>query len=205
MNKKDYIIRREDETEYREVENLVRDSFWNVYMPGCLEHFVLHELRNDPHFIPELDLVMERNGEIIGQIIGVEASIKCDDGTFTKVLTFGPLAIRNDLKGNGYGREFMLYVVEMAKEMGYGAILFEGNNSFYSKSGFRLAQEYGIRYPEMGFVPFLNCMELIPGYLDSVTGEYLTPEGYFVDKDKAEEFDRTFPPKEKIRTDSQIF
>ena len=124
MNKNNITFRLERKEDYREVENLVRDSFWNVYMPGCLEHFVLHELRNDPHFIPELDLVMERNGEIIGQIIGVEASIKCDDGTFTKVLTFGPLAIRNDLKGNGYGREFMLYVIEKAKEMGYVTTLY---------------------------------------------------------------------------------
>ena len=68
MNKNNLNIRLENETEYREVENLVRESFWNVYRPGCLEHFVLHELRKDPDFVSELDLVLEKDGKTLARI-----------------------------------------------------------------------------------------------------------------------------------------
>ena len=81
MNKNNITIRLEKKEEYREVENLVRESFWNVYRPGCLEHFVLNQLRNNPDFIAELDYVMELNGRLIGQTIFTKAVIKADDGT----------------------------------------------------------------------------------------------------------------------------
>lgn len=149
------VIRLEEKSEYREVENLVRDSFWNVYRPGCLEHYVLNQLRNDPAFVPELD-----------------------------------------------------YSLEKATELGCGALCFEGNIDFYGKSGFRQASEYGIRYhglPEGEDASFFLCKELIPGYLDGITGEYATPEGYLVDAQEAEAFDKQFPYKEKKKLPGQIF
>ena len=149
------VIRLEEKSEYREVENLVRDSFWNVYRPGCLEHYVLNQLRNDPAFVPELD-----------------------------------------------------YSLEKAAELGCGALCFEGNIDFYEKSGFRQASVYGIRYhglPEGEDASFFLCKELIPGYLDGITGEYATPEGYLVDAQEAEAFDKQFPYKEKKKLPGQIF
>ena len=149
------VIRLEEKSEYREVENLVRDSFWNVYRPGCLEHYVLNQLRNDPAFVLELD-----------------------------------------------------YSLEKAAELGCGALCFEGNIDFYGKSGFRQASEYGIRYhglPEGEDASFFLCKELIPGYLDGITGEYATPEGYLVDAQEAEAFDKQFPYKEKKKLPGQIF
>lgn len=80
MNKNDYIIRLERKEEYREVEHLVRESFWNVYRPGCLEHYVLHQLRDDNAFVRELDFVIELDGKIIGQNMFMNAIIKADDG-----------------------------------------------------------------------------------------------------------------------------
>ena len=61
MEKSNIMIRLEKKEEHQKVENLVRESFWNVYRPGCLEHYVLHQLRNDPAFVPELDFVMFLN------------------------------------------------------------------------------------------------------------------------------------------------
>ena len=78
--KENIIIRLERENEYHEVENLVRESFWNVYRPGCLEHYVLHQLRNDPAFVPELDFVMTLDGQLIGQNMYMKAVIAVDDG-----------------------------------------------------------------------------------------------------------------------------
>ena len=69
MNKNDYIIRLERKEEYREVENLVREAFWNVYRPGCNEHLVTHNFRSNPAFVKELDYVIEQDCEIVGTII----------------------------------------------------------------------------------------------------------------------------------------
>ena len=203
-----YIIRHERESEYRDVENLVRESFWNVYRPGCLEHYVLHCLRDDPAFIPELDFVMEADGKLIGQCIYMRASIKADDGRIIPILTMGPIGIHPDFKRQGYGKVLLDYSLEKATEMGFGAICFEGNIGFYGKSSFTYASEFGIRYhglPEGEDASFFLCKELIPGYLDGITGEYATPAGYFVDEQECEEFDKTFPPKEKLRLPGQLW
>lgn len=208
MNNLDYIIRLERKEERREVENLVRESFWNVYRPGCLEHYVLNQLRNDPAFVPELDFVMEKDGRIIGQNMFMRAAITADDGRKIPIMTMGPICIANDMKRKGYGKRLLDYSIERAAQLGCGALCFEGNIAFYGKSGFTYAGEYGIRYhglPEGADASFFLCRELIPGYLDGVTGEYAPPQGYFVDEAKAEAFDRAFPNKEKLKLPGQIF
>lgn len=206
MNK-NIVIRLEKKEERREVENLVRESFWNVYRPGCLEHFVLHELRNDADFVPQLDLVMLLDGRIIGQNVFVRAAIKSDSGEDLPIMTMGPICIAPEFKRQGYGKILLDYSLERAKEMGCGAVCFEGSIGFYGKSGFTYASEFGIRYhglPEGADQSFFLCKELAAGYLDGVTGEYSTPAGYFVDEAAAEEFDKQFPPKEKLKLDGQI-
>ncbi len=208
MNKNDYIIRSERKEEHREVENLVRESFWNVYRPGCIEHYVLNQLRNDDAFIPELDFVMEKDGKIIGQNMFMNAVIQADDGRDIPIITMGPICIANELKRQGYGKILLDYSLEKATEMGFGAICFEGNIDFYGKSGFTYASEFGIRYhdlPEGADASFFLCKELKKGYLDGITGEYAPPQGYFVNEDEAEEFDKQFPPKEKLKLPGQIF
>ena len=202
------MIRLEKKEERREVENLVRESFWNVYRPGCLEHFVLHELRNDADFVPQLDLVMLLDGRIIGQNVFVRAAIKSDSGEDLPIMTMGPICIAPEFKRQGYGKILLDYSLERAKEMGSGAVCFEGSIDFYGKSGFTYASEFGIRYhglPEGADQSFFLCKELAAGYLDGVTGEYSTPAGYFVDEAAAEEFDKRFPPKEKLKLDGQKF
>ena len=208
MNKNDCIIRNERKEERRETENLVRESFWNVYRPGCLEHYVLNQLRNDDAFIHELDFVMEKDGKIIGQNMFMRAVIKADDGRDIPIITMGPICIANELKRQGYGKILLDYSLEKATEMGFGAVCFEGNIDFYGKSGFTFASDFGIRYhglPEGADASFFLCKELKKGYLDGITGEYAPPQGYFVDEDKAEEFDKQFPPKEKLKLPGQLF
>ena len=205
--KEQCTFRLEKPEDYRTVENLIRESFWNVYRPGCLEHFVIHELRSDPAFIPELDLVMEKDGEIIGQNMFMKTVIDADDGRTVEVLTMGPICITPPLKRQGYGKRLLDYSLERAREMGFGAVLFEGNIGFYGKSGFDYARKFGIRYHDMpadADQSFFLCRELIPGYLDGVTGVYQTPAGYYVDPDKAEEFDRGFPQKQKLKLPGQL-
>ncbi len=204
----DTIIRLEKPEEYRQVENLVRESFWNVYRPGCSEHYVIHVLRDDPAFVPELDFVMYRDGQLIGQNMFMRTIIEADDGRVIPILTMGPIGITPELKRKGYGKKLLDYSLERAEELGFGAVLFEGNIGFYGKCGFDYARKFGIRYhdlPEGADDSFFLCRELIPGYLDGVTGIYQTPQGYYVDDADVEAFDRSFPPKEKLKLPGQIF
>ena len=208
MNKYNCKIRLEKKEEYREVENVVRESFWNVYRPGCLEHYVLHMLRNDPSFVPELDLVLEKDGEIIGQNMFMRAVIKADSGEEIPIMTMGPICILPEYKRQGYGKFLLDYSLEKAAETGAGAVCFEGNINFYGKSGFTEASRFNIRYhglPEGADASFFLCKELKPGYLDGVSGEYATPQGYMVDEKAAEEFDKSFPEKEKLKLPGQLF
>ena len=208
MNTNGVIIRFEDKGEYREVENLIRESFWNVYRPGCSEHYVIHVLRDDPAFVKELDFVMEKDGSLIGQNMFMKTVINADDGRNVEVLTMGPICITPELKRRGYGKILLDYSLEKAAELGFGAVLFEGNIGFYGKSGFGYARNFGIRYhdlPDGTDDSFFLCRELIPGYLDDVTGVYQTPAGYYVDDVDVEEFDSGFPPKQKLKLPGQLF
>lgn len=208
MNTNDYIIRLERKDEHREVENLIRESFWNVYRPGCLEHFVINQLRNDPCFVPELDFVMEKDGRLIGQNMFMRAVIKADDGRDIPIMAMGPICITPELKRCGFGKKLLDYSLEKAAALGCGAVCFEGNIDFYGKSGFTYAHDFGIRYhglPEGADDSFFLCKELIGGYLDGITGEYSTPAGYFVDEEEAERFDSQFPKKEKKKLQTQLF
>lgn len=208
MNKNNITIRLERVEEHHEVENLVRESFWNVYRPGCLEHYVLHQLRIDPDFISELDFVMELDGKLIGQNIFVKAVINADDSRTIPIVIMGPICITPELKRKGYGKILLDYSLDKAARMGFGAVCFEGNIDFYGKSGFTYASEFGIRYhglPEGEDASFFLCKELIPGYLKGITGEYETPAGYFVDEAEVEAFDKAFTYKEKLKLPGQLF
>jgi predicted N-acetyltransferase YhbS len=208
LETKKNIIRPERKEEYREVENLIRESFWNVYRPGCSEHYVIHVLRDDPAFVRELDFVMEQNGTLIGQNMFMKTIIEADDGRVIPVLTMGPICITPPLKRQGYGKALLDHSLVKATEMGFGAVLFEGNIRFYGKCGFDYARRFGIRYhdlPEGADDSFFLCRELIPGYLNGVTGVYQTPQGYYVKDEDVEAFDRGFPPKEKQKLPGQLF
>ena len=208
MNKNDYVIRLERKEEYRAVEELVREAFWNVYRPGCSEHYVIHVLRGDPAFVKELDFVMEQDGNLIGQNMFMRTIIEADDGRTIPVLTMGPIGITPELKGKGYGKALLDYSLEKAAETGAGAVLFEGNIGFYGKSGFDYAGKFGIRYhdlPEDADASFFLCKELILGYLDGITGVYQTPQGYYVKDEDVEAFDKGFPPRKKLKLPGQIF
>ena len=138
----------------------------------------------------------------------MKAFIQADDGRKIPIMTMGPICITPDLKRKGYGKILLDYSLEKAKELGCGAICIEGNIDFYGKSGYRQASEFGIRYhglTEDDDASFFLCRELIPGYLDGITGEYAPPQGYYADEREAEAFDKTFYYKEKKKLPGQLF
>ena len=208
-----YSIRVGEERDYSTVESLVREAFWNVYRPGCTEHYVLHHLRSCPDFIPELAFVMEADGKIIGQNVFVKAQITKNEVTAFPILTMGPICIANEYKRKGYGKILLDYSLEKAKALGYGAVCFEGNIDFYGKSGFDFASKFGIKYhglPEGMAADFFLCKELQAGYLDVITGVYATPAAYFVAEENPEDFEkfeREFNlknPLEKLKLPGQL-
>ena len=203
-------ISLEQPRDWREVENLTREAFWNVYRPGCQEHFVLHCFREDPAFIPELDFVMEEDGQIIGHIMFSKASIMLADGTAFPSWTFGPISIHPDYKRKGYGLKLLQYALARARELGVGLLQMEGNIDFYKHAGFDLASKLKIHYhdePSESEVPYFLALELIPGYWGSREGTYCPPAGYFVADLRPSEFEAYeagFPAKEKHLVPGQL-
>ena len=211
MHNHDCIIRRETPADYRTVENLVRESFWNVYRPGCVEHFVLKCLRDAEAFVPELDFVMVKDGEIIGQNVFVKAEIRCGDGASFPILTMGPICVAPEWKRQGFGKKLLDFSLGQAAKYGAKAVCFEGNIGFYGKSGFTAASSFGLRYrglPEGADASFFLCKELTPRCLDAGRGEYAPPACYFAAEENPEAFgqyEATFPLKEKKKLPWQIF
>ena len=210
-------IRLEQPKDYREVENLTREAFWNVYHPGCTEHYVLNQYRTNQDFIPELDFVMEEGDDeyqspskIIGHVMFSKADIILDDGTNFPSWTFGPISIHPDYKRKGYGLKLLNYALGKAKEMGIGLLQMEGNIEFYKHAGFGLASKLNIHYHDMPKdedVPFFLAQELISGYWGNREGTYCPPKGYFVADENPEAFEAyeaTFPQKEKLRLPGQL-
>lgn len=205
-----FIIRTEKACDQRDVENLTREAFWDVYRPGCVEHYVLNQYRSNPDFIPELSLVMEVKGKVIGHVMYSKAEIVKDDGSVLPAWTFGPISIHPDYKRQGYGLKLLQHSIEKARTLGIGVLCMEGNIDFYKHAGFVVASELKIHYhgePKESEVPYFLAQELIPGYLDGVEGTYHTPKGYFVADENPEAFaayEATFPGKEKHVLEGQL-
>ena len=214
-------IRLETTDDYREVENLTREAFWNVYRPGCTEHYVLNQYRSNPDFIPELDFVMEEEGRIIGHVMFSKAELVVPEtpgqvGRASHSVpswTFGPISIHPDCKRKGYGLKLLTFALDEAREMGVGFLCMEGNIDFYKHAGFGLASKLNIHYhaePADAVVPYFLAQELIPGWLKAngiSEASYCPPKGYFVADEHPEAFEAyeaTFPPKEKLRLPGQL-
>lgn len=204
------IIRLEQPEDFSQVEYLTREAFWNVYRPGCTEHYVLNQYRSNPDFIPELSLVMEEEGRIIGHVMFSKAEIVLDDGTRFPSWTFGPISIHPDHQRRGYGLKLLNHALEKARGMGIGLLCMEGKIGFYRNAGFDLASKLRIHYhaePRESEVPYFLAQELIPGYWDDREGTYCPPKGYFVaDENPAafEAYEATFPPKVKLHLPGQL-
>lgn len=204
----DVIFRLEQKEDYAYVENMIRDSFWNVYRPGCFEHYLMHNLRKDKDFVKELDIVMELDNEIIGQASFVKSTLtNQNNNEVINILTLGPICIANAYKRKGYGRKLLDYVIDKAKRLEYVAIFLEGNIDFYGKCGFVEASKFNISYfsiEENTDCSFFLCKELIPNSLQNYKGIYKVPTVYCIDENKAIEYDNKFPYKEKLVLPGQL-
>lgn len=193
-------IRPEEERDYSKVENLTREAFWNVYHPGCTEHFVLHILRKDSSFVKALDYVIEENDKIVTNIVYAKGLLTRPDGTKTDILMFGPISVLPGYQDKGYGSTIINFTLTKAKEMGYPAVVITGNPAYYRRFGFESASKHGIFYGNMDRseeASFFMMKVLDAEGAEALKGTFSEPPCYFADKEAVDEFDKAFPPKVK--------
>lgn len=201
------IIRRENEKDYYEVENLTREAFWNVYRPGCNEHLVLHNARTSDEIVPELNYLIEADEKIVAHILYLKISIRTDDGKNIDALMFGPVSVLPELQRKGYGSKLIKFTLEKAAELGYGAVAITGNPDYYHRFGFESAANYNVYYagmPRDDEAPFVMIKELKKGYLSGVVGEIIEPKVYSVSDEETDAFDSKFPYKKKEKLPGQL-
>lgn len=157
-------FRNETPADYKAVENLTREAFWNVYKPGCDEHFMLHSFRTRSDFVPELDILMEENSVLIGHVMFVKAEIRLNNGGNLPIMTFGPISIVPDFKCKGYGTVLIRHAMQKAKKINCGALAITGNIGFYGKSGFVVAKTKDVFYHADPDADYFLIKELISGF-----------------------------------------
>jgi len=162
----DAIIRNEMEGDYRAVEEVIRETFWNLYVPGCTEHFIVHNLRKSGDFIPELDFVAEKEGQIVGQIVYSRGVIKDKEGGDNKVISFGPVSVLPAFQKQGIGSSLIIHTINLARDMGFPVMCIHGDPRYYSRFGFRCAEKYEIKTADDKFAVALLALELKQGVLD---------------------------------------
>lgn len=199
------MIRNEEVKDYFEVENLIREAFWNVYRPGCFEHYLVHKLRDDKVFVKELDYVIEEDGKIVASIFYAKGSVIDSNNIIHEALLFGPVGVLPEYQKKGYGEKLINYTMNRAKELGYNYILITGNPNYYKKYGFVKATDYGISYDGMeGDTPFF-MIKVLNDSADIPKGVYREPSCYLnIDKEELESYDKLFPAKVKERRKGQL-
>lgn len=200
------ILRREEPGDYFAVENLTREAFWNVYRPGCMEHYVLHTLREDSAFVKELDYLIEDQGKIVAHIAYALGDLKTGHGS-EKILLFGPVSVLPAEQGKGYGSALIRFTLEKAKMLGYPAVCITGNPDYYHRFGFESASQYGISYEGVGTddeAPFFMVKFLKKDSIGEIRGVYSDPACYFPDTAQVERFDLAFPQKKKEKLPGQL-
>lgn len=190
-------IRQEREMDYRAVEEITRRAFWNLHAPGCDEHYLAHLLRDHGDFVGELDLVIEVDGRVVGNIMYTKSSLLSETGERLETLTFGPVSIDPPYQGKGYGRELIARSMDMARDRGCPAVIIYGNPHNYCKHGFVSCRKKSVSHRGGLYPAGLLVRELQPGVLDGRSWAYEESEAYQFSHEGFEEFESGFPPLKK--------
>ena len=196
-------IRNETQADYKQVEDMTRKAFWNLYVPGCMEHYLVHIMRDHQDFLPELDLVMELDQQIIGNMMYTKAKLIDEDGNEKSILTFGPISILPEYQRKGYGKKLMEYSFEKASALGYDAIVIFGNPANYVSRGFKSCKKYNICLEDRTFPAAMLVKELRPGALDGRKWVYHQSPVFDIDEKEAQRYDEGLEQLEKKYQPSQ--
>lgn len=196
-------IRNERETDYKIVEDITRKAFYNVYVPGCMEHYLVHIMREHEDFIPELDFVIEVDGQIVGNIMYTKAKLTDEAGAEKEILTFGPVSILPKYQRKGYGKMLIEHSLKRAAELGYEAVVIMGSPANYVGSGFQCCRKYNICVEKEKYPAAMLVKELKPGALDGKLWFYSDSPVMNVDEREAQAFDDGLEKMEKKWMPSQ--
>ena len=191
-------IRNEQPADYRQVEEITRKAFWNLYCPGASEHYLVHTMRSHRDYIPELSFVIEENGEIIGSIHFTRAKVMTPAGEEIPVIHFGPVSITPELHRKGFGRALITHAIEKAKACGHRAIVLGGFRYHYEPYGFAPTKKYNIAMSDGKFYTGIMALPLYKGALDGVSGKIELSDALYPDESGLEAYEATFPPIEKL-------
>ncbi|MDR2924648.1 MAG: GNAT family N-acetyltransferase [Azoarcus sp.] len=202
--KKEVIkIRNEQKADYEKVEAITRKAFYNLYVPGCAEHYLVHAMRHHNDFLPELDFVIEIDGSIIGNIMYTKARLVDEAGKEKKILTFGPVCVLPEYQRKGYGKMLMEHSFKEATALGYDVIVIFGSPSNYVGLGFKSCKKYNICMENGTYPSAMMVKELKPNALDGRKWFYHDSPVMHIDEKEAEKFDETFEKMEKKHQPSQ--
>lgn len=197
MQSKSLAIRLETSADFREVEHITREAFWNHHVPGCDEHYLAHILRKQSCFLPELDFVAELDGRLVGNIMYTRAIVRGDDQHDYPTLTFGPLSVLPEHQGVGIGGALVRHSLEAARGLKFPAVLIYGDTAYYCRFGFAPAERYRIGTRYHTYADALQAIELIPGALSGKPGLFIEDPAFEINEAKAEKFNRHFSPKQR--------
>ena len=190
-------IRNEEERDYKKVEEVTRAAFWNLYVPGCDEHYLTHIMRSHEDFIRDLDFVIEVDGEIVGNIMYTKAKLRDESGEEKDILTFGPVCILPEYQRAGYGKKIIEHSFDKAAALGFDVIVIFGNPGNYVSRGFKSCKKYNICVSDGGYPAAMLVKELKPGALDGRKWIYHQSAVYEIDQEEARRFDDSLEKWEK--------
>lgn len=196
-------IRPERPSDHEQVEALTRAAFYNQYIPGCVEHYLVHIMRAHEDFIPELALVLELDGRIIGNIMYTRATLTGQDGSRKHIVTFGPVSIAPAFQRQGYGTRLIRHSLLQAKALGYEAAVIFGSPANYVGLGFKSCKKYNVRTEDGRFPAAMLVCDLTPGALDGQAWVYRDSPVMAISEEEAQRYDDTLPPMEKKHRPSQ--
>ncbi|OPY18007.1 MAG: Acetyltransferase (GNAT) family protein [Methanomethylovorans sp. PtaU1.Bin093] len=197
-------IRQEEEKDFKDVEYLTREAFWDIYKPGCDEHLVLHKIRKVSAFVKELDLIACDKDTIVGNIIYSRARVVNEENKEFEVLCMGPIAVLPSYQNQGIGSLLMEHSIEKARQLGYKGIVIFGNPDYYHRFGFVDAKEYNIQTSWGDNLDAFMALELYENSLKGISGKFFEDEAFKIDNAEQENFEKQFPYKEKHVTDTQL-
>jgi Predicted acetyltransferase len=196
-------IRNEEKADYEKVEEITRKAFWNLYFPGCNEHYLVHVMRSHKDFLSELDLVIEADDQIVGNIMYTTAKLIDEAGAEKEILTFGPVCILPEYQRKGYGKKLIEHSFEKAIALGYDVIVIFGNPNNYVSRGFKSCKKYNVCLENGEYPSAMMVKELKPDILDGRKWFYRQSPVFEFDEKEAERFDEGLERMEKKYQPSQ--
>jgi predicted N-acetyltransferase YhbS len=203
LNREDMEIRMETKDDWYDVELMTQHAFWNKHHLGCDEHYLVHKLRQDKDYLPEISRIAVKDGEVIGCIMYSKARV-LDVINTHYIITFGPLCIEPKWQGCGVGELLLKETMNLAAEAGYKGIVIFGEPDYYPRIGFKTCDKFNITTAEgKNFDAFMG-IELIEGAMKDIKGKFYESDVFEnLPKEEVEEFNKKFPKLQKLRFPGQ--